>query len=87
MKYEIHFHVEFIMRSDRDWVKSSPTPLVNRYGQITLDEEAVQSEDDAIRRLGELYENNSEGELVSLEGIEPADVMMKTLIVDKITQL
>ena len=84
MKYEIHYHIEFLMRSDRDWVKSSPIPPVIRYGHITVDEEAVRSEADAVAWLHEIYENETAGKLVSLDGIDAANVMMKSLIVDKI---
>jgi hypothetical protein len=84
MKFEIHFHIEFILRSDQDWAKSSPKSPVNRCGQITIDNEAVQSEVDAVKLLNEIYENDADGTLVSLDGIDPANVMMKLLIVDEI---
>ena len=86
MKYEIHYHIELLMRSDRDWVKSAPIPPVSRYGHIKVDEEAVQGEVDAVNWLNEIYENDTEGKLVSLDDIDPANVMMKSLIVDEIIQ-
>ncbi|MFP6773080.1 MAG: hypothetical protein VCE74_12210 [Alphaproteobacteria bacterium] len=84
MKYKIHYHIEFLMRSDRDWVKSSPIPPVKRYGQITVYEEAVRSEADAVVWLNEIFENETAGKLVSLDGIDAANVMLTSLIVDKI---
>ena len=87
MKFEIHYHIEFLMRSDRDWVKSSPIPPVNRHGHITVDEDAVRSEADAVGWLNEIHENDTAGKLVSLDGIDAANVMMKSLVVDKVVPI
>ena len=50
-------------------------------------EEAVQSEIDAVNWLNDIYENDTASKLVSLDEIDPANVMIKSLIVDEIVLL
>jgi len=59
MKFEIHYHIEFLMRSDRDWVKSSPIPPVNRHGHIAVDEDAVLSDVNAPGTYWGVFKQNS----------------------------